>query len=684
EFDYLQFDQQTNATVNDDHFLLLNDNDDKLLKPSSFFIDDSWITANDFLPLCPLTTGEQQIPNTTTPTHSETLESQETKQEEYEQEQYLNSLFVNGNEITFINPIVTDTNPLAGEQTANGSFKESSASGITANDLASLFEQFEEPKASVVIIAEDATRCSDLKPTTSLCETDLTHHHRTSCCCQLSSTHRYTSPKQTRRTNPREVILFRNGEFISKEPVNKTSSSTPTTACCHHQSTPPSLQTTTTVSPSAITGTGVNAAAQVVACNVLRQATANDAFIENLNNLKREPEENECCCRGKQSVDVAAAAARAHASCLYDNSSTLKILGCNATVPVSVTPFSSPACSPKMEFLTTDGTKIIAETEDNNDFKGRFDHQFGFCQTAESASTTQVITIKQEIKQEPQIPTTATFIPYAPISKVNLLPKTSLSLQAVPTSAAIFKTVKKSITKPSNSAYNIGGNSRCSVAISARKPSILPVLSSLPIHRNLKSKQEHQPTLNELDLRTIFIGNVPLSMTEHDLRKRFERFDVNIKIELVKKKKVQHGYVTFSDANSASIALQHVNDGYNGNQRFQRMHIGGHTVTNVLFNNSIKRRFTDQSAKREDQDAIENLKSVLSSYDNKTLCFDTLTPPATPIPSQTQYQLFIPKLEQHQQQKSLTATRDITHIIVDPFSVLAATKPRTITVIKNK
>ncbi|CAF1199332.1 unnamed protein product, partial [Didymodactylos carnosus] len=453
------------------------------------------------------------------------------------------------------------------------------------------------PKASVVIIAEDATRCSDLKPTTSLCETDLLHHHRTPCCCQFSSNYRYTSSKQTRRTNPREVILFRNGEFISKEPANKGSGSTSTTVCCHHQSTPPSLQTTTTVSPSAITGTGVNAVAQVVACNVLRQATANDAFIENLNNLKREPEENECCCREKQSVDVAAAAARAHASCLYDNSSTLKILGCNATVPVSVTPYLSPACSPKLEFLTTDGTKIIAETEDKKDFKDRIDRQYGFCQTADAVATTQVITIKKEIKQEPQIPTTATLISYPPKPKVNLLPKTPLPLQTVPTSVAIFKTVKKPINK----------------------------------------------TLN----------------------------------------RIQHGYVTFSDANSASIALQHVNDGYNGYQRFQRMHIGGNTVTNLHMNHNIKRRFTDQQAKQEDQDAIENLKSVLSSYDNKHLCFDTLTPPGTPISPQTQYQLFIPKLEQHQQ-KPLATTRDITHIIVDPFSVLAASKPRTITVVKNK
>ena len=126
-----------------------------------------------------------------------------------------------------------------------------------------------EPKASVVIIAEDATRI-DSKTTTlglssvSNSETDLLK--------SSSTTSTRSSTRRRVKSTPREVILFRNGAFISKEPISKQQSTTNnnnnnTNTTCPPQ--PPPLH------QQQITATGLQAAAQIVACNVLRQATLN-------------------------------------------------------------------------------------------------------------------------------------------------------------------------------------------------------------------------------------------------------------------------------------------------------------------------------------------------------------------------------------------------------------------------
>lgn len=140
-----------------------------------------------------------------------------------------------------------------------------------------LFSRLAEPKASVVIIAEDATRIDSKTTTlglssTGACasDTDLLKSSSASTTSTRSSTRRRV------KSTPREVILFRNGTFVSKEPIAKQQ---PTTTLC--------FETTTTASNGScplpppplhqqqITATGLQAAAQIVACNVLRQATLN-------------------------------------------------------------------------------------------------------------------------------------------------------------------------------------------------------------------------------------------------------------------------------------------------------------------------------------------------------------------------------------------------------------------------
>ena len=144
-----------------------------------------------------------------------------------------------------------------------------------------------EPKASVVIIAEDATRIDSKTTTlglssTGACsnETDLLKSSSSTTTSTRSSTRRRV------KSSPREVILFRNGAFISKEPISKQQ---PTTTLCFESTNstnncppqPPPLH------QQQITATGLQAAAQIVACNVLRQATLNgkiskDLFIETI------------------------------------------------------------------------------------------------------------------------------------------------------------------------------------------------------------------------------------------------------------------------------------------------------------------------------------------------------------------------------------------------------------------
>ena len=131
-----------------------------------------------------------------------------------------------------------------------------------------------------MIIAEDATRI-DSKTTTlglsssSNSESDLLKSSSSTTSSTRSSTRRRI------KSTPREVILFRNGTFISKEPISKQ----PSTNTLNFETT---NTTNTTCSPpppppplhqQQITATGLQAAAQIVACNVLRQATLNGQLL---------------------------------------------------------------------------------------------------------------------------------------------------------------------------------------------------------------------------------------------------------------------------------------------------------------------------------------------------------------------------------------------------------------------
>ena len=112
-----------------------------------------------------------------------------------------------------------------------------------------------EPKASVVIIAEDATQMDSKATTLGLSSTNKNDTD------QLKSSSTNSTRRRIKARAPREVILFRNGTFISKEPISKQQSliTTKNNSSSFHQ--------------EQITTTGLQAAAQIVACNVLRQAT---------------------------------------------------------------------------------------------------------------------------------------------------------------------------------------------------------------------------------------------------------------------------------------------------------------------------------------------------------------------------------------------------------------------------
>jgi hypothetical protein len=134
-----------------------------------------------------------------------------------------------------------------------------------------------EPKASVVIIAEDATRIDSKTTTLGLSSTGSCSND-TDLLKSSSSTTTSTRSSTRRRvkSSPREVILFRNGTFISKEPISKQQ---PTTTLCF-ETTPTTVNSNCPPQPpplhqQQITATGLQAAAQIVACNVLRQATLN-------------------------------------------------------------------------------------------------------------------------------------------------------------------------------------------------------------------------------------------------------------------------------------------------------------------------------------------------------------------------------------------------------------------------
>lgn len=134
-----------------------------------------------------------------------------------------------------------------------------------------------EPKASVVIIAEDATRIDSKTTTLGLSSSS---NNDSDLLKSSSTTSTRSSTRRRMKSTPREVILFRNGTFISKEPISKQpstntlnfESTTTTNNTCPQPPPPPPLH------QQQITATGLQAAAQIVACNVLRQATLNGNY----------------------------------------------------------------------------------------------------------------------------------------------------------------------------------------------------------------------------------------------------------------------------------------------------------------------------------------------------------------------------------------------------------------------
>jgi hypothetical protein len=127
----------------------------------------------------------------------------------------------------------------------------------------------------VVIIAEDATRIDSKTTTLGLSSTGSCSSDTDLLKSSSSTPSTRSSTRRRVKSTPREVILFRNGTFISKEPISKQQ---PTTTLCFETTTsavnncppqPPPLH------QQQITATGLQAAAQIVACNVLRQATLN-------------------------------------------------------------------------------------------------------------------------------------------------------------------------------------------------------------------------------------------------------------------------------------------------------------------------------------------------------------------------------------------------------------------------
>ena len=126
-----------------------------------------------------------------------------------------------------------------------------------------------------MIIAEDATRIDSKTTTLGLSSTGACPSETDLLKTSSNSTSTRSSTRRRVKSAPREVILFRNGTFVSKEPIAKqqqqqtTVASTPTTIC-FETATP-----TTPMHQQQITATGLQAAAQIVACNVLRQATLN-------------------------------------------------------------------------------------------------------------------------------------------------------------------------------------------------------------------------------------------------------------------------------------------------------------------------------------------------------------------------------------------------------------------------
>jgi hypothetical protein len=364
--------QQNFLNVNDIEIKQEKQEDEKeKLKNCLFRIEDKFILnnysqqqqpqqrGNEYVDIFSRYSSEQQLPSTTTVRliHQPKIEPTEMP----------TTLYVSGNELQF-HPIITTSNnngktmghtyttttsspipsvpiqpsvPIVparvlkgkkfkrgGRVTSRATSRSSAAAKRRLNSSAA------EPKASVVIIAEDATRIDSKTTTLGLSSTS---NNDTDLLKSSSTTSTRSSTRRRMKSTPREVILFRNGAFISKEPISKQQS---TTTLC--------FETTTTTNNNCpplhqqqITATGLQAAAQIVACNVLRQATLNDALIEQL--IKREPSNTDddfpIYCYSSPSLSSSSSCTMTAAMDEYENScsTTLKILGCNTTAPTNTT-----------------------------------------------------------------------------------------------------------------------------------------------------------------------------------------------------------------------------------------------------------------------------------------------------------------------------------------------------------
>lgn len=338
----------------DEQRKLISINNDSSFTIAEQFLSNNYSQQqcdNEFIDFFQPQSSEQQLPSTTTTTTVRLIH-----QPKIEPGELPTTLYVSGNELQF-HPIVTTSKTMGKTYTTSTAssissvpiqssmpivparvlkgkkFKRggrASSRATSRHNAASkrrLNSTAAEPKASVVIIAEDATRI-DSKTTT------LGLSSSTSCTTDSDLLKPSTTRSSTRRrikSTPREVILFRNGTFISKEPISK------------QQSTPTYYDTTTTNNCSSlnrqqITATGLQAAAQIVACNVLRQATFNDALIEQF--IKREPtntnDDFSIYCYSSPSLSSSSCTMTSAALDEYENScpTTLKILGCNTAAPL--------------------------------------------------------------------------------------------------------------------------------------------------------------------------------------------------------------------------------------------------------------------------------------------------------------------------------------------------------------
>ncbi|CAF0886624.1 unnamed protein product [Rotaria sp. Silwood1] len=336
------------------------------LKLNNYSQSQATIQKNDLIEFLNQHSSEQQLPPPSSSTTTTTVRL--IHQAKIEPMEMPTTLYVSGNELQF-HPIVTSNNngktightyttttssptpsvpiqsslPIVPARVLKGKkFKRGGrvTSRATSRNTGAAKRRINstgaEPKASVVIIAEDATRIDSKTTTlglssTSSSDTDL-----------LKTSSANTTRSSTRRrikSTPREVILFRNGTFISKEPISKQQ--TPTTLCFETASTNNTCHTSPPpLHQQQITATGLQAAAQIVACNVLRQATLNDALIEQL--IKREPantdDDSPIYCYSTPSLSSPSCTMTA-AMDEYENScsTTLKILGCNTTAPLTPT-----------------------------------------------------------------------------------------------------------------------------------------------------------------------------------------------------------------------------------------------------------------------------------------------------------------------------------------------------------